>query len=112
MAEFEDVRLEERLILLVRQHDHLYNTITANRSSTVIAFRQFVSTFFTFGLMISANCLNCCGVTLKYCRYQTSPFQVLSLTGDVLLENKLLSENVWLSTYSPHRGKDIKPTES
>ena len=72
MAEFEDVPLEERLILLVRRRDHLYNTITANRSSTVIAFRQFVSAFVTFGLMISANCLNCCGVTLKYCRYQTS----------------------------------------
>ena len=28
MAEFEDVPLEERLISLVRQHDHLYNTST------------------------------------------------------------------------------------
>ena len=85
MAEFEDVPLEEVLILLVRRQDHLYNTITANRSSTVIAFSQFVSTFFTSGLMISSNCLNRYGVTLKYYRYQTSPFQVLSLTGDTLL---------------------------
>ena len=28
MAEFEDVPLEERLLSLVRQHDHLCNTTT------------------------------------------------------------------------------------
>ena len=53
---------EDLQLLLLEAY---YRKVTANRPSTDIAFRYFVFSFITSGLLISAYCLNCRGFTFK-----------------------------------------------